>query len=89
MAIGRAILTVAACSVLFSLLGGAAGYLLGTLIPGYYRGVFRAGDLRGFDPVQVGTGLGVSQGLMGGAVVGLILVALVAWHDAQSGRSRR
>jgi hypothetical protein len=86
MSISRAVTTVVACSLIFSLLGGAAGYLLGKLMPGYYRGIFHGGASPYFDPVQVGLGPGVTQGLAGGAVIGLLIVALVAWHDARSGR---
>jgi hypothetical protein len=87
MSLGRAITAVFVCTLLFSGLGGAAGFLLGKLMPGYYRAVFRSGDAPFFDPVQVGLGLGVTQGMVAGAVIGLALVGLVAWHAARSNRA--
>jgi hypothetical protein len=86
MSIGRAVASVAACTVVFSFFGATAGYLLGKLMPGYYRSVFYGGDSPSFDPVQVGVGQGLTQGAVGGAVIGLILVALVAWHGNRSGK---
>ncbi|MGV3720781.1 MAG: hypothetical protein ACO1SX_07710 [Actinomycetota bacterium] len=86
VSLGRGIAAVVICAVCFSLLGGMAGYLIGAFAPGYYRGVFANGSDPSFDPVQVGIGQGVTQGLVGGVFVGLIIVALAAWHDARVGR---
>lgn len=49
-------------------------------MPNYYRFVFTRGDAPDFDPLAIGTGLGVTQGLIAGVVIGLILVALLVWH---------
>lgn len=43
--------------------GAGIGWVLGTFAPGYYRTVFRCGDSPEFNPVQVGVGLGLTQGL--------------------------
>jgi hypothetical protein len=53
--------------------------LLGANVPDYYRGVFPAGKETWFNPTQVGIGLGASQGLAGGVVVGGFLVLADAW----------
>jgi hypothetical protein len=70
----RALLTVAASALLFCFLGGIIGVCLGKFAPGYYRAVFTSGDLPTFDPVQVGLGLGITQGFVGGIIVGCLIV---------------
>src|SRR5436190_1968579 len=70
----RSLITVVVSSLVFSFLGGVAGFALGTFAPGYYRGVFASGSDPTFKPVEVGLGLGISQGLMGGALIGVLLV---------------
>jgi hypothetical protein len=77
---GKAFLVVVASAVVFAALGGTMGYFIGSQMPGYYRSVFVNGDRATFNPVEVGTGQGITQGLAGGAVIGLILVALVVWR---------
>ena len=71
-----------------ALVGGVVGMgigaALGTFVPGYYRSVFVGGYDPHFDPVAVGIGQGLTQGVMFGGLVGLALVALFYWH-----RSRR
>lgn len=78
---GKALLTVIASSVAFSVIGGVAGYSLGKFAPGYYRGVFSNGESPQFDPVQVGLGSGVVQGLIAGVIIGLIIVFITAWQN--------
>lgn len=79
MTIIRALATVAACVLLFAVGGASAGWGLGRLAPGYYREVFSRGDEPNFDPVEVGVGLGLTQGISGGALLGVALVAIGGW----------
>jgi hypothetical protein len=51
--------------------------------PGYYRTVFRYGDSPDFNAVEVGVGLGLTQGLMAGVAVGCVVVLAVAWHGSR------
>ena len=66
-----------------SVIGGAMGLLigvaLGTLVPSYYRSTFSSGDSPNFDPVAVGIGQGLTQGVVFGGLIGLILVAMFYW----------
>jgi hypothetical protein len=83
--------------VTFAFIGG----LLGTLAPDYYRSIFHGGHSPDFNPLQVGIGLGVTQGLASGVVVALGVLTLLAWrelrtentgntdHSARAGRVRR
>lgn len=81
MTVRAAFAVVLASTLLFAGVGAGVGYGLGTLTPGYYRGVFRATREPGFDPVEVGFGQGLTQGIAGGVVTGLALVTLFSWRD--------
>jgi hypothetical protein len=70
-------------AVLGALIGCGIGYTLGVVTPAYYRGVFSTGNSPGFDPVQVGSGLGFTQGLVAGLLVGCVVVLAVAWFNAR------
>lgn len=73
------LLTVFASTLFFLALGGATGYYLGRYQPGYYRSVFSNGDEATFDPLAVGIGQGVTQGVVCGGLVGLAVILLQAW----------
>jgi hypothetical protein len=64
-------------------LGGIIGMLLGVCAPDYYRGVFRAHDVPGFDPLQVGLGLGVSQGIPLGLAAGAVVLIVMTWYNSR------
>ncbi len=84
MSILRAYLIICLSGVAGVCAGGGIGYLLGIAVPGYYRGVFRAGGEAWFDPIQVGIGLGVSQGLPAGLAIGSLVVVVVAWSRSRN-----
>lgn len=83
MQFGRAITWISITSVLFAAIGAAVGYLIGSKMPGYYRSVFDGGDLPHFDPLAVGFGQGLTQGLVLGATVGLVLVLASWWKESR------
>src|SRR5262249_36996738 len=68
--------TASACGTI----GALIGLLLGVFAPGYYRAVFRYGDSAEFNAVQVGIGLGLSQGLIAGLTIGCVVVLAVTWY---------
>ena len=72
----------------FGLLGAGAGYLLGSVAPDYYRTVFRMPPEVSIDPAQAGLGLGVTQGLAAGLIIGLVIVVSVAWYNLRAGASQ-
>ena len=74
---------VALSSVGGALLGLLLGATLALLIPDYYRGVFTNGDAASFNPLAVGAGLGTTQGLAGGAAVGVGICAIYFWYRAR------
>ena len=77
-----AVTTVVACTLLLAAIGLAIGGLLGAFAPEYYRTVLPGGREPDFDPVSVGVGLGLTQGAIGGAVVGLVVVGMLCWREA-------
>jgi|APTNR8051073442_1049403.scaffolds.fasta_scaffold32683_2 hypothetical protein len=73
----RPALVLVACLLGGVSLGGLVGFYLGRFTPDYYRAVFDVPESAPFDAVQAGVGLGVSQGLVAGSVIGTILVVTV------------
>ena len=70
--------------VIGSGLGLCLGVAIGKFAPGYYRGVFSNGSDPSFDPWSMGVGLGLTQGTVFGAAVGIVSVIVYLWY-----RSRR
>lgn len=76
----RAILLVVSSALLFAIIGGGIGCGLGVFVPNYYRALYDGrgpyddpdAPLRSIDPVQMGLGLGITQGFCGGIGCGLI-----------------
>lgn len=86
MTLTRAILGVLICMVIGAVIGGSVGFLIGRFFPQALQMQFRLGN--NFDPVQIGVGIGLPQGLMLGAAVGVALVAILAWREVRI-QSRR
>jgi hypothetical protein len=85
MTITKGFFIIILSGIAFALGGGAIGYGLATFAPGYYRGVFPSGGEAWFDPVVVGLGLGLTQGLICGLFLGGVVVLAVAWYNARRG----
>ncbi len=73
----RARLTVLLTAASLAVIGGTVGGMLGLLAPGYYRQVFHLRE--DVTPVELGIGLGVTQGSIWGLIIGLLIVAIIAW----------
>lgn len=86
MTLKRAIIILVLAGIIFSGIGGAIGWLLGTYSPEYYRTVFYGGDDPDFDPDQMGTSLGLMQGLIAGVVVAGVVIGLIIWRDSFQAR---
>jgi hypothetical protein len=78
MTVVRGFAIIVASGMAFAVAGGLIGSTLARSMPGYYRAVFPGGERPDFDPVQVGIGLGTTQGLVAGLVVGSVVVLAVA-----------
>jgi len=88
MTVVRGFMITIASGLAFGLFGGIAGYLLGSIAPDYYRTVFRIPPQALIDPAQAGLGLGVTQGLGVGLMVGLVIVVSVAWYNSRMATSQ-
>ena len=71
----RGFLIVLCAGAAGALLGLILGGLMGTFVPDYYHAVFGNPEL---NAVQVGTGLGLTQGFGVGVAVGCVVLLAVA-----------
>jgi hypothetical protein len=67
----------------FAVGGGLIGYGLGAFAPDYYHSTFGHGPQVQLNPVALGLGLGVTQGLICGLVAGSVVVLAVAWANSR------
>ena len=84
MTVAKALTVIVGSGVGFAALGAALGAILALLAPGYYRGVFSGGQAADFDPLQVGLGLGLTQGTICGLIIGAVIVLGVSLSSRRS-----
>jgi hypothetical protein len=78
--IWQATIYVFAMTLVGTFLGGLMGLAIGLIAPDHYRAVISGGNSPGFDPVVTGAILGTTQGLVGGTVLGLFVLAIYVWY---------
>ena len=83
MTILRGFIITITSGVAFAIVGGVLGNLIGLYLPDYYRIVFDLPPDSDINPVQAGVGLGATQGLSAGLVVGLVIVVATAWYQSR------
>lgn len=86
MTVRTAFLTVIGFLAAGGAVGGATGYIVGTYFADALRVQFRQLRDDGLNPVQVGVGIGIPQGMMLGALAGVAVVAILAWHASRTRR---
>jgi hypothetical protein len=64
--------------------GGGIGYLVSHYSPDYLRGLYPVGGEPWFNPLHVGTGLGIARGLLVGLAAGAVGVLAVSWLRRRS-----
>ncbi|MDB5336416.1 MAG: hypothetical protein JWN70_2035 [Planctomycetaceae bacterium] len=84
MTVLRGFIITITSGVVFALVGALAGYSLGLIAPDYYRTVFRMPPEISLDLAQAGLGLGATQGLGAGILIGLAIVVTVAWYNLRA-----
>ncbi len=85
--IWRLIAVVMFCAFGGGLLGVSAGLFLAILFPGYYAGVFELRSTGIAEVVPLGVGLGLTQGIGGGALVGLAIDAIGVWYTTRKAKN--
>lgn len=84
-----ALRTVLLWGISFACVGSAFGAAIGRFAPGYYQSIFRDGHSPEFNTLEVGVGLGATQGLASGLAISIIVLALLAWRDIRCARPAR
>lgn len=84
MTITKGLGTVAGCTAVCGALGGLMGYLIGRFAPGAYSAFFPPRHGQEIDPIQVGLGLGIPQGMLVGVAIGIIIVVIVTWYEIRT-----
>ena len=80
MTVRKALTTIVGCAVACGVVGAFGGYCIGRYLPGAYRGLF-APVAPDFSPIAVGVGLGLPQGVVFGAVIGVTVIGIVTWYE--------
>ena len=80
------VVAVFGSAFLAGLIGMGIGAALCSFVFGYYRSVFSNGSDPTFDLVAVGIGQRLTQGVVFGGVIGLVLVAMFYWYRSRSTR---
>lgn len=78
MRILQALRMILTTTVVGTVIGAVVGSSLATFNPGYYRACYPMVDEGSVSPLEVGLGLGISQGMIAGTLVGAVLVFAVA-----------
>ena len=76
----RAFYMIVSTTAVFGLLGGIAGWILAIFTPAYFRDVY---DTLESDVWQLGVGLGVTWGLIGGLIAGCSVLLATAWYRSR------
>ena len=84
MTLARGFTTTVVSGLVGGVVGLALGYLAGKYTPDYYRITFDIQPGTSYDPIQLGMGLVATQGLVGGLIVGLGIVSVVAWFQVRT-----
>lgn len=83
----RGTFLLAGLATVGAVLGGVAGATIGFVAPGYYQAIFEDRLNPVIDPIQMGVGLGAGQGAGAGLIVGVLLVAFLAWKSVRGENS--
>ncbi len=77
----KALVTVIGTAISFGAAGATIGVFLGKVAPGFYRQTIAIRDQASFNAVELGLGFGLTNGLIWGMVIGMLIVAVFAWKE--------
>lgn len=83
MNVFKALATVVGTAVGFGIAGTTIGAFLGKYTPGLFLSLLPYRDSEVFDPMEVGIGLGLVNGLAWGIVIGILVVAILSWREVR------
>ena len=83
MNVFKALATVVGTAVGFGIAGTGIGAFLGNFTPAFFRNVLPFRDPETFDPMELGVGLGLVNGLIWGMVIGILIVAILSWKEVR------
>ena len=83
MTVAKGFATMLASVVICSGVGAVVGYAIGRLLPAFFRAMLPGGGREDADPIQVGIGLGLVNGIWLGVAVGGVIVACVTWYSVR------
>lgn len=86
MNVVKALATVVATAVVFGVCGTGIGMFLGKMAPSFLQHAVRATAGEALDPMELGIGLGLTNGLTWGLVIGILTVAILAWKESRFAR---
>lgn len=84
----KAIATVMATAIGFGITGAGIGAILGEFTPGFFL-LLPIPDVEAIDPLELGMGLGLFNGVTWGLVIGVIVVIIISWKEARVSRKER
>ena len=89
MTLFKALATVVGTAIGFGIVGTGIGAFLGSFAPGFFRHLFPLRDLENFEPLELGIGLGLVNGLAWGLATGVLVVGVVSWRETRISRKDR
>ncbi len=87
MNVFKALATVIGTAIGFGAAGMGIGVFLGKAAPGFYRQTIAVRDQASFNAVELGLGFGLTNGLIWGMVIGILIVAILAWKESRRPRT--
>ena len=86
---GRAVVMVLTATAMGAMIGVAIGFTIGSIAPEFFALILpRAADAIQ-RPQAFGAGIGLANGALWGAGIGVVLVGIVAWHRVRVARLRQ
>ena len=85
MTLFKALATVVGTAIGFGIAGTGIGAFLGRFTPAFFR-LFPFRDLENLNPLELGIGLGLVNGLIWGLLIGVAVVGIVSWRETRMSR---